>query len=76
MAFSLMVTLGWRGVALVGLLALSLVGCHKDSTGQECDKCTVDDDCAANGLVCVPFSDGTKHCGSGLGATQCRIPVL
>jgi len=70
------IKIGWRGVAIAALLALSVAGCHKSSSGKECDTCTVDDDCTESGLVCVPFSDGTKHCGSGVGSTQCRVPVL
>jgi hypothetical protein len=76
MALFQSITLGWRGVAIAALLALSLGSCHKASTGKECDTCTVDEDCTESTLVCVPFSDGTKHCGSGLGSTQCRVPVL
>jgi hypothetical protein len=62
-------------VMLGSLLLLPLSGCGS-SKGQECDVCTTDDECAPNGLVCVPFSDGSKHCGSGLGTTQCRKSLL
>jgi hypothetical protein len=65
----------WRPALVGGLLMLSLAGCG-NSKGGECSVCTTDDDCASSGLVCVPFSDGSKHCGSGLGATQCRKPLL
>jgi hypothetical protein len=71
-------TTAWRAgrrVLVGALMALSLSGCG-GSKGQECDVCTQDSDCAASGLVCVPFSDGSKHCGSGLGATQCRSPLI
>ena len=62
----------------LGLLALaifSLAGCS--SNGSECDMCTMDTDCTG-GLVCSTFlnDDGTfnsKRCGSGTGASQCRV---
>jgi hypothetical protein len=56
-------------VAVVAFTALSVLGC-----GKECDKCQSDADCTAEGLVCVKFSNGDQRCGSGLGATTCRIP--
>jgi hypothetical protein len=65
----------WRGALVAGFLVLSVAGCG-GSKGQECDVCTTDEDCTANGLFCVPFSDGSKHCGSGLGSTQCRKPLI
>jgi hypothetical protein len=54
-----------------GLLAvaLALSGCTK---GDECDKCTSDADCRES-FVCSTFSDGSQRCGTGLGATQCRV---
>lgn len=60
-------------LALV-LLALPLAGC---SGGEECDKCDSDDDCKS-GFVCSNFLDSSgkvveKRCGSGIGATQCRV---
>jgi hypothetical protein len=53
------------------LSCLSLFGCNK-----ECDKCTSDADCASSkdAPVCRRFSNGDMRCGSGLGATTCRIP--
>jgi hypothetical protein len=57
-----------RSVLALMLCALSLWGC---SSGDECDKCTSDDDCQ-QGLVCTEFSDGSKRCGSGDGVTTCR----
>jgi hypothetical protein len=65
----------WSAALFGSLLVLSLAGCSS-SKGQACDTCTTDDECAPNGLLCVPFSDGSKHCGSGMGSTQCRKPLL
>ena len=45
------------------------VGC-----GKECDTCENDVDCEAEGLVCVRFNNGSRRCGSGVGATTCRVP--
>lgn len=42
--------------------------------GQACDLCTRDPECAA-GLFCVQFNDGSQRCGSGVGATTCRVSV-
>ena len=60
-----------RILALAVLSSLSLFGCTK-----ECDKCTSDADCAdsKDTPVCRRFSNGDMRCGSGLGATTCRIP--
>jgi hypothetical protein len=52
------------------LLALPASACH--SSGEECDTCSSDGDCKS-GLVCSTFSDGSKRCGSGVGATNCRV---
>jgi hypothetical protein len=57
-----------RSVLGLMLCALSLWGC---SSGDECDKCSSDEDCE-QGLVCTEFSDGSKRCGSGDGVTTCR----
>jgi hypothetical protein len=65
----------WRGVLLGSILTLSFAGCG-DSKGSECALCTTDDECVASGLVCVPFGDGSKRCGSGNGSTQCRKPLF
>jgi hypothetical protein len=51
------------------LLAVPLAAC---SDGDECDTCSSDDDCKA-GLVCSEFSDGSRRCGSGVGASSCRV---
>jgi len=51
------------------LLAFPLVAC---SSGDECDTCTSDDDCQA-GFICTAFSDGSQRCGSGVGASSCRV---
>ncbi len=53
---------------LVVLLAAPVSSCH--STGNECDTCSSDDECDA-GLSCASFSDGSRRCASGLGATTC-----
>jgi hypothetical protein len=64
----------WR-LCLALLLALPLSGC---SSGGECDPCKVDTDCKG-GLLCVNFQDPNtgnvvgKRCGSGVGATTCRV---
>ena len=47
---------------------LPLASC---TSGDECDKCTVDADCK-DGFFCTHFSDGSRRCGSGLAATSCR----
>ena len=59
--------LGRLVLALV--LALPLAGC---SDGDECDTCTTDADCQAD-FVCSTFSDGSQRCGSGVGASSCRV---
>lgn len=71
MAFTSFRALATRLVALTFLLAsvIPLAGC-----GKECDTCSTDDDCAAEGLVCVSFSNGSRRCGSGQGRTTCRVP--
>jgi hypothetical protein len=58
-----------RWLALLVLALVPLAGCSK---GGECDTCGSDDDCQG-GLVCVTFNDGSKRCGSGVGATTCRV---
>ena len=57
-----------RWLLLAASLMLSLGAC---SSGEECDKCTSDDDCNA-GLVCSTFDDGSTRCGTGTGTT-CRV---
>lgn len=54
-------------LALPAVLALG--GC---TSGDECDKCTDDADCK-DGFFCTDFSDGSRRCGSGVGATSCRV---
>lgn len=54
---------------LVILACLPLLGCDN---GQECDKCSTDQDCKA-GFVCSTFSDGSRRCGSGVGASTCKV---
>ena len=54
------------------LLLLALPASSCKSTGEECDSCSSDGDCKS-GLVCSTFSDGSRHCGSGVGATNCRV---
>jgi hypothetical protein len=56
-------------LALLILTCLPLLGCHN---GGECDKCSTDQDCKA-GLVCSNFSDGSRRCGTGTGASTCRV---
>jgi len=51
------------------LLATLPLGAGR-SGGDECDKCSSDDDCRS-GFVCSTFDDGTKRCGSGFGYTSC-----
>ena len=58
-----------RFFLMLALAALPLAGC---SSGDECDRCEVDDDCK-DGFVCSSFEDGSKRCGSGLGVTTCRV---
>lgn len=57
-----------RAILILLLAALPVLGC---TSGGECDRCDTDADCK-DGLVCATFNDGSKRCGSGLGATQCR----
>jgi len=57
-----------RFVLLI-LTCLPLLGCDN---GGECDKCSSDQDCKA-GFVCSNFSDGSRRCGSGLGASSCQV---
>jgi len=54
---------------LVILTCLPLLAC---SSGDECGECSTDQDCNA-GFVCSTFSDGSRRCGSGVGASTCRV---
>jgi len=58
-----------RLLVLTILLALPLAGCNN---GDECDTCTSDDDCQT-GFVCSTFSDGSQRCGTGVGASTCKV---
>jgi len=60
----------WSRLALLALLAFPIGSCHSGS--GECDSCSSDSDCKSP-LVCSSFSDGSKHCGSGIGSTTCRV---
>ncbi len=57
----------FRWLILAVLMALPALGCTK-----ECDTCSSDSDCT-DGLVCSTFNDSSKRCGTGTGATTCRI---
>jgi hypothetical protein len=57
---------------LLVLILSSLPASSCSSKGDECDSCSSDGDCKT-GLVCSTFSDGSKRCGSGVGATNCRV---
>lgn len=59
----------YRSLLLVMLVAVPLMGCTK---GNECDRCETDEDCK-QGFVCNSFSDDSRRCGSGIGATTCRV---
>ena len=54
---------------LLLFVALPMMGCN---SGDECDTCSTDADCEA-GFVCSTFSDGSQRCGSGLGASTCKV---
>ncbi len=56
-------------LGLLVLMVLSIAGC---SNGGECDTCKLDTDCNS-GFVCSTFDDGSRRCGSGTGASQCRV---
>ncbi len=59
-----------RFALLLALATLPLLaGCSK---GDECQTCSSDDDCSA-GFFCSRFDDGSTRCGSGVGATTCRV---
>jgi hypothetical protein len=58
-----------RWLLLLCLAVLPFAGCNN---GSECDRCDQDEDCK-QGFVCSSFADGSKRCGSGLGATTCRV---
>ena len=58
-----------RRLFLAVLLAAPLAGCN---SGDECNTCNSDDDCET-GFVCSTFSDDSRRCGSGVGATTCTV---
>ena len=60
-----------RALSLMMLLLLSLplFACSK---GEECHSCSQDSDCK-DAFVCSRFSDGSQRCGTGTGATTCRV---
>lgn len=58
-----------RLLLLMILLVLPLAACN---SGDECDTCSSDDDCQT-GFVCSTFSDGSMRCGTGVGASTCRV---
>lgn len=58
-----------RMLLMLVLAALPVIGC---SSNDECDRCESDSDCK-DGFFCTDFSDGSRRCGSGVGATTCRV---
>jgi hypothetical protein len=54
---------------LLALLSASFLACTK---GDECDRCSQDSECKG-GFVCTTFSDGSMRCGTGTGASTCRV---
>jgi hypothetical protein len=58
-----------RWIVALALAALPFLGCTK---GNECDTCSSDSDCKKD-LTCSRFNDGSQRCGSGQGATTCRV---
>jgi hypothetical protein len=61
-----------KALLLLGVFVLGALASGACSSGGECDTCTADSDCKS-GLSCVQFGDGSKRCGSGIGATTCRV---
>jgi hypothetical protein len=58
-----------RWLLCLVLAVMPLAGCTK---GDECDRCETDEDCR-DGFFCTNFSDESQRCGSGQGATTCRV---
>jgi len=58
-----------QALVLLLLLVVAFAGCG--ASGDECDRCSGDNDCTA-GFVCSTFDDGSKRCGTGMGTT-CRV---
>ncbi len=65
--------LATRVVALLILAASVLI---LPACGKECDRCESDLDCMTDpeAPFCRPFNNGSRRCGSGSGATTCRVP--
>ena len=61
-----------RSRVLPALILAALTGLIACTKGQECDKCSSDTDCK-QGFFCSEFNDQTHRCGSGVGATTCRV---
>ena len=59
----------FNALLLVALLSVFVAACTK---GDECDRCSQDTDCKG-GFVCTTFSDGSTRCGTGTGASTCRV---
>lgn len=60
-----------RLLLMLILAAMPVIGIAC-SSGDECDTCSSDADCR-DGFFCTEFSDGSRRCGSGVGATTCRV---
>jgi hypothetical protein len=61
-----------RTRVLPALILIALTGFIACTKGDECDKCSADTDCK-EGFFCTDFNDGSRRCGSGVGATTCRV---
>ena len=61
-----------RSRVLPALILAALTGLIACTKGGECDKCTTDADCKQV-FFCSEFNDQTHRCGSGVGATTCRV---
>ena len=67
-----------RSRVLPAVILAALTGFIACTNGGECDKCSTDSDCKEE-FICSNFlnPDGTlnsKRCGTGTGATTCRVP--
>ena len=61
-----------RRSAWLLVFALALGTAASCTKGNECDTCSTDSDCK-KGLFCVTFNDDSHRCGSGQGASTCRV---
>jgi len=61
-----------RSRVLSAIILAALTGLIACTKGDECDKCSTDADCK-QGFFCSQFNDGSHRCGSGVGATTCRV---